>query len=305
MLGQGGNITCEPHSSMADAILTKLDADRNIEWQHCYGGSDHDGIVSLMEIDDGYFFGAYTSSNDGDVSGYNGGICDAWIVKIDFDGNIIWQNALGGSEGESGVRNLFEIPSQGYVAFINTYSNDGDVSGNHSISEHYSDIWAVELDSDGLLINQQCFGGAGKEGIENGVVFKDRNHFVIAGQTNFGPSFDVGCTPHGGNGLDKDFWVFEVKDTTVSVQEQLPATTGITTYPNPARDYVCFEYSGQQKPEAGIMIFNSMGAQISNPVLYNSGSKIIWDTRQVPPGVYFYTYTLAGFTGSGKIVIDQ
>ncbi|MDD3526037.1 MAG: T9SS type A sorting domain-containing protein [Bacteroidales bacterium] len=308
MLGQGGNITCEPHSSMADAILTKLDADRNIEWQHCYGGSDHDGIVSLMEIDDGYIFGAYTSSNDGDVSGYNGGISDAWIVKIDFDGNIIWQNALGGSEGESGVKDLFEIPSQGYVAFINTYSNDGDVSGNHSISEHYSDIWTVELDSDGMLINQQCFGGEGKEGLENGVIFKDRNHFVIAGQTDYGPSFDVGCSPHGGGGsnYDRDIWVFEVKDTTVNVQEQLPATTGISAYPNPAKDYVCFERKGKNNNRhLEISIYSASGISVKELTLYPGETIKVWDTRSIRAGVYFYrSLRQDGTAEYGKIVLE-
>ena len=304
MLGQGGNITCEPHSSMAEAILTKLDTARNIEWQHCYGGSNNDGIKSLLEIEDGYVFGAYTSSNDGDVSGYNGGT-DAWIVKIDFEGNIIWQNALGGSNFET-VYRIFEDSFNNFFIFGVTYSNDGDVSGNHSFSEYYSDIWVVELDSEGVLITQQCFGGAGKEGIEGGVIFRDDKNFVIAGNTNAGPSFDVTCTPHQiFPNSHPDFWIFEIKDTTVNVQENVAALATLTAYPNPACDYVCFEFNAQQKAEAGIKIFNNMGAQIRNPVLYSSDGKYIWDTRQVQPGVYFYTWFANGFTGSGKIVINN
>ncbi|MDY0202173.1 MAG: T9SS type A sorting domain-containing protein [Tenuifilaceae bacterium] len=312
MLGEGGNITCEPHSSMADAILTKLDADRNIEWQRCYGGSEHDGIVALIEIEDGYVFGAYTSSNDGDVFGWHSGYnhlgnptSDMWIVKTDFDGNIIWQNALGGSDSESPYR-IFEDSFYNIFIFGRTYSNDGDVSGNHSISEYYPDIWVVELDSDGMLTNQQCFGGEGRDHIENGIVFIDRNHFVIAGQTYYGPSFDVGCTPHGGNGGDSDIWVFEVKDTTVSVPEQPPATTGITAYPNPAKDYVCFERKG--KASSGhleISIFSASGIPVKELTLYPGETIKVWDTRTIRAGVYFYrSLRKDGTAEYGKIVLE-
>jgi hypothetical protein len=155
-----------------------------------------------------------------------------------------------------------------------------------------------------VLIAQQCFGGEGREGIENGIVFKDRNHFVIAGQTNYGPSYDVGCTPHGGN-YDRDIWVFEVKDTTVNVQEQLPATTGITAYPNPARDYVCFDRKG--KASSGhleISIFSASGIPVKELTLYPGETIKVWDTRSIRAGVYFYrSLRQDGTAEYGKIVL--
>jgi len=94
----GGNLECNMHDQ-ADAVLVKLDSARNIEWQHCYGGSDYDGATRLLELSDGYLFSGYAGSNDGDISGWHGGN-DIWVVKIDFSGNIIWQKCLGGSKGE-------------------------------------------------------------------------------------------------------------------------------------------------------------------------------------------------------------
>ena len=39
-------------------------------------------------------------SNDGDVSGHHGWLYDYWIVKLDTNGNIVWQKSLGGSDDD-------------------------------------------------------------------------------------------------------------------------------------------------------------------------------------------------------------
>jgi hypothetical protein len=303
-IGSGGNLTCEPFNLNAEAILLKLDSHGNIQWQNCYGGSGHDGIKGLLELEEGYAFVGYGSSNDGDLtsSGWHGE-ADIWVAKLDLYGNIIWQKCFGGSSLESAL-NIFKTENNGFAIWGSTRSKNGDVTNNHSISDYDYDLWYFKIDSTGELLSQSCYGGGGNDFLETGVLKKDDNNYVIAAYTDYGPSYDVACTPHGGNG-DEDWWVFEIKDTTVNVQENVPALATLTAYPNPAKDYVCFEYTAQQNPEADIMIFNIMGIQISNPVLYNSGSKIIWDSRQVPPGVYFYTWSANGFTGSGKIVITK
>jgi hypothetical protein len=298
MLGNGGNITCEPHSSYTEGVLFKLDADRNIEWQRCYGGSDHDGIFGLLEIEDGYVFIGSTSSNDGDVSGWHGG-SDAWVVKIDSLGNIIWQNPLGGSRSESGA-NILQTLNNGFVVIVSTQSNDGNVSGNHSLSEYDTDIWIVKLSSEGELLLQQCIGGAGNESVDFGVVKKSDNNFVIAGQTDWGPSYDVQCTPHGGIG-DKDFWVFEIEDTSTNVIGQVVNNNGLKIYPNPAEDYIVFEVNNSKNYNQNLIITNSFGQQIA--VLSTKNEKVVWDTRNILSGIYFYSYITEIVHESGKIVI--
>ncbi len=228
-----GNITCIPHSyGWMDGVLFKLDSNLNVQWQHCYGGSNSDGIFGITEIEDGYVISAGTSSNNGDVSGFHGEN-DNWIVKLDFEGNIIWQKCLGGSRYEF-TSNSIESNDHNLTIVGGTSSNDGDVSGNHSLSEYDYDIWFVKLSSEGVLLSQQCFGGAGNEELYFGVVKKSDNDYVIAAQTDYGPSFDVGCAPHGGY-WDKDFWVFEIKDCS----QYFPATPAAPT----GDDTVCTEAS--------------------------------------------------------------
>lgn len=299
-----GNITCTPHSyGWAEGVLFKLDSNLNVEWQQCYGGSNHDGITALIEVSDGYVFGAYVNSNDGDILGWHGAN-DIWIVKLDFIGNIVWQNPLGGSRSEF-ISTLLLTDDESIIIPGYTQSNDGNVSGNHTMSEYDYDIWFVKLNNEGDLLSQQCFGGAGSELINFGVVKKSDNNFVIAGQTDYGPSYDVGCTPHGGN-WDEDYWVFEIQDTLTSVLVSPELTGEVKVYPNPAGEYVCFEVAdGGQVEMSEVKIFNSLGVPVHTPVLYKTVGEIIWDVRGVAKGVYFYQVTSDGYySRQGKVVVN-
>ena len=211
-IGNGGNLTCEPFNYNAEAILLKLDSFGNIEWQQCYGGSSHDGFMNFVELNDGYLLLGYGESQDGNLTGSGWhGESDIWVIRVDNGGDIIWQKCYGGSRFEFS-KNIFVTNDGAIYIFGNTESNNGDVSGNHTLSEFDADIWMLKLNNEGELLYQQCFGGVGNETIEFGVVEKSDNDFVLAAQTDYGPSFDVSCTPHGGNTVDNDYWVFEIKD---------------------------------------------------------------------------------------------
>jgi hypothetical protein len=281
--GSVGNITCIPPSyGYVTGVLTKFDADMNVQWQHCYGGNNHDAISGILELDDGYVFvGSSESTNMPGHKGYN----DVWVVRIDFDGNIIWQKVYGGSRFEA-AGNIFATDDGGFIVVGNTQSNNGDVSGNHSISEHYTDIWMFKINSVGELQWQQCFGGGGREEIYRGVVRKSDNNFVIAGVTNYGPSYDVGCTPYGGNIVDRDFWVFEiVMDDTTSAITPPASAGGIKVYPNPATTEFWLQLpENMQFLKAQIELYSPTGKLLYKAQPSGEFHKI--ETAHLPPGLY-------------------
>jgi len=304
MIGEGGNLSCIPHSWKADAILVKLDSLRNIEWNRCYGGSDYDGVYGIIETENGYVFSAYTDSNDGDVSGWHGGT-DIWVVKIDLLGDILWQNCFGGSNGEIAY-NIFEVDDEGFVIYGITGSFDGDITGNHSLSEYEHDIWIIKLNSEGDLLWQQCIGGIGDERLDFGIIKKSDNNYVIAGQTDYGPSFDVECTPHAGVMNYPDFWVFEIQDTTTNIINNITKEKVINVYPNPAQDYVNFEYNlPADKKEVILSVINILGIETARfKISYKKGIKV-WNTKNIKQGIYFYNLNTSGFSISGKIIITK
>jgi hypothetical protein len=125
-----------------DYWVVKLDGSGNIRWKKCLGGSRNDEAISIQQTTDGgYIVAGPSDSNDGDVSG-NHGNADSWVVKLDRFGNIQWQKCLGGSAYDDSWT-IRQTADERYIAAGLTFSNDGDVSGNHGSG----DAWAVKLDA--------------------------------------------------------------------------------------------------------------------------------------------------------------
>ncbi|MEN6513014.1 PKD domain-containing protein [Methanoculleus sp.] len=142
-----GNVSGKHGSEWeSDAWVVKLDATGNINWQRCLGGSGSGSGDSIQQANDGgYILAGSTSSIDGDVSGTHGDErnSDIWVVKLDATGNINWQRCLGGLESEWG-ESVQQAADGGYILTGDTWSNDGDVNGNHGAR----DAWVVKLASD-------------------------------------------------------------------------------------------------------------------------------------------------------------
>jgi len=137
-----------------DYWIVKLDASANITWQKCLGGSNVDKGYSVEQTSDGgYIVAGESLSIDGNVTG-NHGSYDCWIVKLDANGNIMWQKSLGGTLHDSG-NSIQQTKDGGFILAGFSYSNDGDVTGNHG----NRDFWIVKLDSAGNITWQKSLGG--------------------------------------------------------------------------------------------------------------------------------------------------
>ncbi|WBV61944.1 T9SS type A sorting domain-containing protein [Chryseobacterium camelliae] len=148
-----GNITTN-HGSR-DYWVLKLDATGNLQWQKTYGGGDWDSANSIEQTTDGgYIIGGYSGSLNNDVTG-NHGSSDYWIVKISATGALQWQKSLGGSAVDQAY-SVKQTSDGGYIAFGQSKSTDGDVTGSHG----NDDYWLVKLSSTGNLQWQKTYGGS-------------------------------------------------------------------------------------------------------------------------------------------------
>ncbi|MCS6917216.1 MAG: hypothetical protein NZM08_06005, partial [Chitinophagales bacterium] len=175
-----------------------LHAQVAIQWQQCLGGSKQDFAHSIQQTaDGGYVVAGYTNSNNGDVSG-NHGSNDFWVVKLDGSGNIQWQKCLGGT-GDDVARSIQQTADGGYVVAGYTYSNNGDVSGNHGSN----DFWVVKLDGTGNIQWQKCLGGTFEDDALSIQQTTDGG-YVVAGYT-WSYNGDV-----SGNHGSPDCWVVKL-----------------------------------------------------------------------------------------------
>ena len=182
----------------SDAWVVRLDANGNIIWKRCYGGSNSDGANSIQQTSDGgYIVGGSSASHNGDVTS-NSGSGDYWILKLDPFGNIIWQKSFGGSGGDD-CQSIRQTSDGGYIAAGYSTSNDGIVTGNHG----GGDDWIIKLDANGSLSWQKALGGSGGEYTYSAVQTSDGG-YIVGGYTTSNNG-DV-TNNHGGT----DYWVVKL-----------------------------------------------------------------------------------------------
>jgi hypothetical protein len=85
-----------------DIWLVKLSRQGSVLWQKCYGGSGVELLRSLRPMDNGYAFIGNTTSSDGDLTAFYGGISDIWVGKLDAAYNLSWQKSFGGAQRDEG-----------------------------------------------------------------------------------------------------------------------------------------------------------------------------------------------------------
>ena len=70
-----------------------------IVWNKLLGGTANEYATGIQQTTDGGYIvaGLSGSSANGDVTATNHGDFDDWIVKLDANGNIVWNKLLGGN----------------------------------------------------------------------------------------------------------------------------------------------------------------------------------------------------------------
>jgi hypothetical protein len=188
------------NNGLTDMWVVKLNADRSIAWQKVFGGSGSDGATSIAALADGSCVVAgYTSSTNGDGTG-NHGSTDYFIYKLDAGGNVVWKRILGGTAGD--MANAVIATSNGFVVAGYSSSTNGDVTGNHGLS----DYWIVWLDANGTLIRQRSYGGYDYDQA-NSITSTADGGYMVAGGTM---STDGDVT---GNNGSYDYWILKLNAT--------------------------------------------------------------------------------------------
>ena len=149
--------------------VVKLDASGNVQWQKTYGGALSDQLRDVQQTSDGGFVVA------GWTRSFGAGREDAWVLKLDADGEIQWQKTFGGGNGDQATA-VWQTADGGFIV----------AAGTSSFGTGHYDVWLLRLDAEGALVWQQTYGGTQADVALDVQQTSDGGFVVMAATGSFG-----------------------------------------------------------------------------------------------------------------------
>ena len=195
----------EPSKGKTDYWVVKINGTGFVEWDRTYGGEEEEQLFSFTATTDGYIMGGDSRSGiGGDKTDSLRGITDWWILKIDLNGNILWQRTFGGIF-EDVMLDIQSTMDGGYIAAGKSLSPPSLGSDKTGLLHGLDDFWVIKLDSIGNKTWDATYGGNDTD-IAHDIRQTIRGTYVVAGVSHSNVS---------GNRSDvldrcKDYWMLGI-----------------------------------------------------------------------------------------------
>jgi hypothetical protein len=155
-----------------DVYIIKIDRRGKKIWEKAYGGPKDDYAYSICKAKDGYIIVGGTRS-------FGAGNSDVFVLKINEDGDLIWQKTFGDKGFEEGWRITKDYEGNFLV-----------VGRTNSFGKGQYDIYLLKIDDNGNKLWEKAFGDKMSE-YGYGVV-ADKDGYVAIGISNsFSESQDI------------------------------------------------------------------------------------------------------------------
>ncbi|WP_435354645.1 3-coathanger stack domain-containing protein [Emticicia sp. SJ17W-69] len=144
-----------------DIWVIKIDTNGNIIWQTCLGGTEYERGAAIHASSSGNLYvTGHSDSYDGDLN-WTYGSNDAWVVKLNENGNILWQKQIGGWSDDI-PQGIAESASGDVVVTGYTFSPSVFSVENHGYG--YGDCFISKLDkNNGNVLWTKLLGGTWHE----------------------------------------------------------------------------------------------------------------------------------------------
>jgi hypothetical protein len=159
-----GSYLLYPYSNDFDIFIVKLDPNGDFVWAKQLGGNPAE-VISCMDVDDqgniyttGLF--RYTSDFDPSISTYNltsSGSYEAFISKLNSDGNFVWAKKIGGVGADRGLGIITD--NLGNVYTTGVFNNTVDFDPNAGVQQMTGSdaAFVLKLSSSGNYIWAKSF----------------------------------------------------------------------------------------------------------------------------------------------------
>jgi hypothetical protein len=204
-----------------DYWIVKVDNNGNKIWDKTYGGGSNDQLTDIIQLSNGNFMiaGFSNSSVGGDKTENSKGGFDYWVLKIDANGNVLWDKTYGGS-GEEGFYTAGKIVikeiSDGYILGGSSQSGISGDKTSPSIINGQSHIWVLKLNEQGVKVWDKSFGGVGQtyqgdvlsEALSS-IEIIDNNGILLLGQSGSPSNTTLGNKTSPNKGA-YDYWLIKI-----------------------------------------------------------------------------------------------
>ena len=179
------------------------------QWAKGYGGSRNDSLSSVFPTADGGFIAA------GDTNSFGAGDHDAWVLKVDAGGNVVWQRTYGGAAADfatsvkptadgghlvggytGGNGFVIRLDAGGTVTWQRTFAAGSSVNavenasdGGYVVSGRVgSDAWTAKLDAIGNIVWQKTYNDSlccGSSWAAESIQATTDGGYIVSGSTFF------------------------------------------------------------------------------------------------------------------------
>lgn len=271
-----GDVTTKSNESY-DYWLLKYDATNQLEWQKTYGGSADDRGADLIQTSDGgYVIVGKSKSNDFEVS-ENAGFDDFWVVKLDSNGSVYWENSFGFA-GSDIPYSIIQTNDDGYLltGVLDVSASNGQGDRNSILSRHAGgDYWVIKLNSNGVKQWSNYFGGSFTDTAYDAIQTED-NGYIIVGSSD---SNDVDITNNRGT---YDFWIIKISATGSLVWEKSLGGSEIDE-----------AHAISKSADGNYLIAGDTRSSDLN-ISQNNGAADLWVIKITPEGTLLWEKSLGG-----------
>ena len=167
-------------------LLIKTDESGRLLWEKVYGGEEFDIGWSILQTGDGNLVIA------GQTNSYGAGGMDAYLIKVNRQGEELWSNTYGSPLDEA-VSTVLESPDGSLILIgnqvdPNDFITDPGKAGYGGFGGR-SNIYLVRTDADGNEIWSRTIESEDNVIASSGVTTQDGN-LVILGSVLYFPDFD-------------------------------------------------------------------------------------------------------------------
>lgn len=187
-----------------DYWIVKTDANGVKEWDRTFGGSSGDYLFATFQTPDGgYFLAGYSQSGiSGDRTQASRGGVDYWVLKLDANGNKLWDKAFGGSSQDE-LYSALQTADGGYI--LAGRSSSGVSGEKTQPSQGGFDYWIVKIDANGSKQWDRTYGAPGTD-LLSAIQQVEDGGFLLIGGTWSGVGGNKSEPSRGGS----DYWIVKV-----------------------------------------------------------------------------------------------